>query len=341
VACVPLAGCGDAPRPHGTPSRNAAASTARSYIDALNRRDGDTICALWSDELRRNVQARYKDFLRGADCARIETLIGYQEDNGSGAWTHAEVLRVGTVRITGDRAEVPVVEHNIHKQGGGTNDTISDLIHLTSSGGRWKVSKVGGVFYSATSFGPPDDALDPPGDPAIVGKPSQLPPPRVACEPMTTVPDPEDDVSYREGFDENFHPSEAPWLDLTSVGVSQNGDGTCFTIELAAPPRPDSSFTISSEQSTGRPDGSFTQGRPAFRIDGLDHPHASAGVRGFGVSGQTIYLLVGRPVLHAGGFKWTLKVSSLQAADPALEHPVKGDDVLPYSPGSERGLTFP
>ena len=76
-------------------------------------------------------------------------MIGYQEDNGGGAWTHLRVIRAGTPVVNGARAEVPVVERHLHRSGGAPNVTLHDVIQLEYVNGRWTIAKLGYAFYEA------------------------------------------------------------------------------------------------------------------------------------------------------------------------------------------------
>jgi hypothetical protein len=327
IACaLALAGCGS----HGSSSktstaaagRGSAVAAARSYVDDLNRRDGAAICGAWTSDMRRWMQGQLGLLLHTGSCADYATrLIGHR------GWTRASILRVGPVKVAGDRASVALVERHTHKQ---ADKTVADVIQLADEDGHWKVAKAGKVFYEAIGNEGPGSALDPPGTQSIVDASSRIGPPGFACARSgKATQDPAGDPIYRAGFGAIPYPAATPWIDVRRVEVSSAGAGTCFAIELGAPPRPDSSFAFTFHFPSASRPGSFAMKKAAFRIDGLDRPHGAARA---GVTGNRLSLLIPRVVAPPGRLlTWVLAASSTQGDDPGLQHPVPGQDVAPDS----------
>jgi hypothetical protein len=321
---VALAGCGS----HGSDSKSSTAAAgpagavaaARSYIDDLNRRDGAAICAAWTSDMRRWTQGQFGLILRTSSCPEYATrLIGHH------GWTRASILRLGPVRVAGDRASVTLVERHFHKQAG---KTVADVIQLAREDDRWKVAKPGAVFYEAIGSEAPTSALDPPGTQSIVDANSRIGPPGFACgqSPKGTQ-DRAGDQIYRAGLGAISYPAATAWVDIRRVEVSSVGGGTCFAIELGAPPRPDSSFQFTFHFPSASRPGTFAERKVELRIDGLDRPH---GVARAGVTGNRVLMLIPRRLAPTGQFfTWVLVASSTQSDDPGLQHPTPGQDVAP------------
>jgi hypothetical protein len=329
IACaLALAGCGS----HGSgsePSTAAAAgragavAAARSYVDDLNRRDGAAICAAWTSDMRRWMQGQVGLLLRTRSCPEYAThLIGDRQ-----GWTHASILAVGPVNVAGDRASVTLVERHFRKR---SDKTITDLVQLADEDGQWKVAKPGKVFYQAIGIAGPSSTPDPPGTQSIVDANSRIRPPGFECgRSAKATQDPAGDQIYHAGFGALPYPAATTWVDVRKVEVSAAGGDTCFAIELAAPPRPDSSFALTFHFPSARRPGSFAMRRVEFRIDGLDRPH---GLARAGVAGNHVFLLIPREMAPPGPLlTWALLASSTQDDDPGLQHPVPGQDTVPDS----------
>jgi len=325
IACaLALAGCGSSgsgSKPStAAAGRAGAVAAARSYVDDLNRRDGAAICAAWTSDMRRWMQGQVGLLLRTKSCPDYATrLIGDRQ-----GWTHASILSVGPVNVAGERASVTLVERHFRKR---TDKTITDVIQLAHEDGRWKVAKPGEVFYQAIGSAGPSSTTDPPGTQPVVDANSRIGPPGFACgSSAKSTQDRAGDQIYRAGFGAIPYPAATPWIDVRRVDVSSVGGGTCFAIELGAPPRPDSSFAFTFHFPSASRPGSFATRRVEFRIDGTDRPH---GVARAGVAGNRLLLLIPRQVAPPGRLlTWVLLASSTQDDDPGLQHRVPGQDTV-------------
>jgi hypothetical protein len=271
--------------------------------------------------MRRWMQGQVGLLLRTKSCPDYATrLIGDRQ-----GWTHASILRVGPVKAAGERASVTLLERHTRKR---SEKTIADVIQLAREDGQWKVAKPGEVFYQAIGSAGPTTTTDPPGTQSVVDANSRIGPPRFACAGSAkSTRDPAGDPIYRAGFGAVSYPAATPWIDVRRVDFSSVAAGTCFAIELGAPPRPDSSFLFTFHFPSASRPGAFATRRVEFRIDGLDQPH---GIARAGVEGNRLLLLIPRQVAPPGRFlAWVLLASSTQDDDPGLQRRVPGQDTVP------------
>ena len=109
----------------------------RDYIDAIDARDGATLCDLLSptsvSELKPPVQ-------RGSCEATLRASIGYSDPRGLPVWKRT--------LLNGIDGDEPSVE--------------SDIAYLERAGARWRLAKPSGALYRAVGAERPPDVIVPP-----------------------------------------------------------------------------------------------------------------------------------------------------------------------------------
>lgn len=140
---------------------------ARDYVTAINEHDGDRICDLFVDRLRRKY--RY----RGHSCGRlVGGLIGYGEESDTPTFVRGRLTFVGkpSERRNYGRSYtgVPmrlsfVFDDPTSTTGELERHRFRDVLWLERSHGSWRIAKESLALYSAwAAYQVPRDALQPP-----------------------------------------------------------------------------------------------------------------------------------------------------------------------------------
>lgn len=148
--------------PRLTAHELAAARTVRAYVDALDSRDGDRVCALLAPGALAELPLPET---RGSCAASIEASIGYRDPRGLPVWDGAKVTRVRVIDLGagGDQAKVvaTVVSEFADREEPSVED---DVVYLVRDGGRWLVAKPSTTLYRAVGIADvPPTVLSPPG----------------------------------------------------------------------------------------------------------------------------------------------------------------------------------
>ena len=136
-----------------------AADTVRSYIRALDRSDGERVCALLAPGVIEKVELPI--LLRG--CAEsLEASIGYRDPRGLPVWKGAKLLEIASARIQGSRATVVATVHTTFADR--TEPSIEDdVVYLERAGGRWLIAKPSATLFRAIGVADiPPVVLSPP-----------------------------------------------------------------------------------------------------------------------------------------------------------------------------------
>jgi len=137
----------------------AVTEAVNTYIDALNGRDGDTVCALHEPGSLPITELP----LRRGDCpSSIAASLGYGRPGGTPVWKRTTVKELKEVSVGPDRARVTasVVHQFADRKYPSVED---DVIYLDRFGDAWLLAKPSGTLYRAVGYPePPLRALTPP-----------------------------------------------------------------------------------------------------------------------------------------------------------------------------------
>jgi hypothetical protein len=140
---------------------DAAAVTAivRGYIEALERRDAEAVCALFEPGALPIQELPH----RRGNCARsLAASIGYARPGGTPVWKRTTIEELNEVSVSDDRARVTAtVTHQFADRK--YPSVEDDVIYLDRVGDRWLLAKPSGTLYRAVGYPePPLRALTPP-----------------------------------------------------------------------------------------------------------------------------------------------------------------------------------
>jgi hypothetical protein len=135
------------------------ARIVRSYVAALNARDGHRACRLFAPGATSRV-----DFPRDrGGCAQsLSASIGYRDPRGFPVYEHSRVARIRSVTIDGPSARV--VATTVTRFAGGREPSVEDdLVYLQEQDGRWLIVQPSAALYRAIGVGNiPPSVLAPP-----------------------------------------------------------------------------------------------------------------------------------------------------------------------------------
>jgi hypothetical protein len=119
----------------------------RSYVEAINAKDGQTICELVpgvSEELELPED-------RGSCEASIAASIGYRDPRGFPVWKSSEVERVRSIVVDGSSARVTatVITQFADRREPSIED---DTIYLQDRGHGWLLAKPSATIYRAVGY---------------------------------------------------------------------------------------------------------------------------------------------------------------------------------------------
>jgi hypothetical protein len=153
---------GAEPGPTGPPpessAEEAAATAARGYVQALDRRAGAGVC-------RSFVPGALDDFefpvSRSSCPASVKASLGF-ERRGFPVWEGSQMTDDVAADVTGDTARVVATVFTLYADV--REPTIEDdIIYLVNDGDRWLVAKPSLTLYRAVGIAdPPRSALTPP-----------------------------------------------------------------------------------------------------------------------------------------------------------------------------------
>jgi hypothetical protein len=153
---------GAEPGPSGpapeTTDEQAVASTARGYVQALDRREGASVCGTFVPGALEGLDFPVE---RSTCPATVEASLGFKR-RGFPVWERSEMTDAVSAQVTGDAARVVATVFTIYADV--REPTIEDdLIYLQRSGERWLIAKPSLTLYRAIGDAdPPPTALSPP-----------------------------------------------------------------------------------------------------------------------------------------------------------------------------------
>lgn len=123
----------------------AAARAYRSYVAAINDRDGERVCRLLAPGSEAELDL---PVARGGCAGRITASIGYEDPRGFPVWERTVLSGIENTRI-----EERVVQVNaavLTRFADREQPSVeSDIAYLGQHGGRWRLVKPSGVLYRA------------------------------------------------------------------------------------------------------------------------------------------------------------------------------------------------
>jgi hypothetical protein len=137
----------------------AVAHMVRDYVNAIDDRDGDAVCALLVPGAIDEVELP-KD--RGSCGASLEASIGYRDPRGLPVWKTARVADMRSTEIAGDSAKaiVTTVTRFADRSEVSVED---DVVYLQRSGDSWLIAKPSSTLYRAVGIADvPPSVLAPP-----------------------------------------------------------------------------------------------------------------------------------------------------------------------------------
>ena len=137
-----------------------AERTVRRYVEGLDARDGEGVCALLAPGVIDQIELPEP---RGDCAASLEASIGYRDPRGLPVWESATVPNVRVTEIDGDSAAVvaTVVAHFADRDEASVED---DVVYLTRARDRWLIAKASSTLYRAVGIADvPPSVLAPPG----------------------------------------------------------------------------------------------------------------------------------------------------------------------------------
>jgi hypothetical protein len=153
-------GCGGSESPA---AGAAPVETARAYVDAVNARDGETVCGLLVEPAA--YQFRIPEW---GECAKfVSSYIGYAEESDTDTFHRARILEIEEGRRSGELQSVDLkLEVELYEDGNEAEprrETYDDVVWLVERDGRWRLAKASGLLYVAfDAYTVPDDLLAPP-----------------------------------------------------------------------------------------------------------------------------------------------------------------------------------
>jgi hypothetical protein len=146
------------PRP--TALERSAARTVRSYVAALDRRDGERVCALLEPGALAGVELPRR---RGSCAASLTASIGFRDPRGLPVWQGARISRIRSIELGGRTAKLVVT--TVTRFADRAQVSIEDdVLYLTRDGGRWLIVKPSSTLYRAVGIADvPPSVLAPPG----------------------------------------------------------------------------------------------------------------------------------------------------------------------------------
>jgi hypothetical protein len=132
--------------------------TVRTYVDAVNAHDGETVCAL----LVESAAAQFS-IPGAAECPKVVSgYIGYGEESDTDTFQSARILDLDDGKTSGELRSVKArIELQLNDQGDETRPlkkTLDDVAWLVERDGRWRLAKASGLLYAAfAAYSVPDD----------------------------------------------------------------------------------------------------------------------------------------------------------------------------------------
>jgi hypothetical protein len=129
----------------GGPREQAAVRLVRRYVEALDRRDGATVCRMISPAAMSRVALPRK---RRGCAASVSASIGYRNPRGSPQWEGARLTGPPSVARASYGARL-VVPLRIDFADRAYVSREDDVVYLRARGDDWLIAKPSAVFFRA------------------------------------------------------------------------------------------------------------------------------------------------------------------------------------------------
>ena len=151
-------GAGD---PRVTELERATERAVRSFVAALDARDGRRACAFLAPQALDDVELPEQ---RASCAASLAASIGYRDARGLPVWDGAEVARIRSVELGDGGESARVVATVITRFADRDQPSIEDdVVYLGRLGGAWLISKPSATLYRAVGIADiPLSTLTPP-----------------------------------------------------------------------------------------------------------------------------------------------------------------------------------
>jgi hypothetical protein len=147
------------PSPRLDAGQRQVARVVSAYVAALNARDGERVCGLFSSGALSGL-----DFPRDrGSCARsVSASVGYRDPRGFPVYERSRIARVPAVAIDGATARVTAT--TVTRFADNREPSVEDdLIYLKRETGEWRIAKPSATLYRAIGAGDiPPTVLAPP-----------------------------------------------------------------------------------------------------------------------------------------------------------------------------------
>jgi hypothetical protein len=147
--------------PRVTELEREAERAVRSFVAALDARDGRRACALVAPRALDAVELPEQ---RASCAASFAASIGYRDARGLPVWDRAEVTEVRSVELGDGGKSASVVATVVTRFADRDQPSIEDdVFHLTRAFGEWLIAKPSATLYRAVGIADiPLSALTPP-----------------------------------------------------------------------------------------------------------------------------------------------------------------------------------
>lgn len=140
-----------------------AAAAYRSYIDAINARDGAALCDLLSPAALRELKPPVE---RASCAATMHDSIGYRDPRGFPVWERTRLSAIDGSQVSNDLRSARITAAIVTQFADRDEPSVeSDIAYLELSGGEWRLAKPSGALYRAVGNAelPPSVIVPPQG----------------------------------------------------------------------------------------------------------------------------------------------------------------------------------
>lgn len=142
-------------------ARSDAQAAYRAYIDAINARDGATLCRLLPAAAIGELQAPVE---RGSCAATLTASIGYRDPRGFPVWRRTHLNAIDRTAVAADLESARITAAITTDFADRDEPSVeSDIAYLERVGGRWRLAQPTGAIYRAIGNAePPPSVIAPP-----------------------------------------------------------------------------------------------------------------------------------------------------------------------------------